>query len=188
MRNGKLITPTALALVCAGGFAFAQNNPRAANPDTNKTQEQGQMTSNADRDAIKLLHQANQVEMEMGNIARTNAGSMGVKDYGRMLEQDHNKADKQLLNMAKQKQVQLTAAEPKGETKQLDELRQMKGQAFDKKFLQTMVEDHTKAIDDLQKLMPDVKDPQVKAMMQETLPTLKHHRDMAQSLLQKQSG
>ena len=43
-------------------------------------------------------------------------------------------------------------------------------------------------IDDLQKLMPDVKDPQLKAMMQETLPALKHHRDMAQSLLQKQSG
>lgn len=193
MRNGKFITPTALAFVCAGGLAFAQNNPRAASPDTNKMEpQQGQKLTDADRDAIKMIHQINQVEMEMGNIAKTNASSKDVKEYARMLEQDHQKADKQIMALAKKEQVPLTmpktGAEQKAESSQLDELRQLKGPAFDKKFLQTMVEGHTKAIEDIQKQMNEVNLPQLKSMMQEMLPELKHHRDMAQSLLQKQTG
>jgi putative membrane protein len=146
--------------------------------------------SDADKDAIKMLHQTNQMEMEMGNIAKTN-GTKDVKEYGRMLEQDHAKADKQLMALAKQNQVQLmpkSGMEPKAEAKQLDELRVLKGQAFDQKFLQMMVEDHSKAIDELQKTMTEVNNPQLKSMIQETLPQLKRHRDMAQSLLQKQAG
>ena len=192
MRNGKFIAPTTLAFVCAGGLAFAQNNPRAANPDTNKMEQQGQKVTDADRDALRMIHQTNQVEMEMGSIAKSNAGSKDVKDYARMLEQDHQKADKQVIAIAKKEQIELTlpktGGEQKTESQQLDELRHLKGPAFDQKFLQTMVDDHTKAIDEVQKQMNDVNIPQLKSMMQGMLPELKHHRDMAQALLQKQTG
>ena len=202
MRKGTRITSAALGfLLGATGFAFAQQNARTgsgANKVGDTTQSQMQKTdetqkaSDADKDAIKMMHQANQVEMEMGFIAKSNAGSKDVKEYGRMLEQDHNKADKQLMKLAKEENVQLTLPktgdEQKMESKDLDQLRHMKGDQFDQMFLQKMVDAHNKKIDDLSKMENQVKNPQLKSMIQETLPVLKHHRDMAQSLLQKHTG
>ena len=190
MRKGTIITLG--FLLCGTAPAFAQQNARTGYKANKADDQQAQQMSDDDKDAIKMLHQANQVEMEMGFIAKSNAGSKDVKDYGRMLEMDHNKADKQLITLAKEKQVQMllpkSGHEQKAEAKDLDELRHMKGDAFDQKFLQMMVDAHTKKIDEVQKKMNDVKDPKLKSMMQETLPVLKHHRDMAQSLLQKKAG
>jgi putative membrane protein len=201
MRNGTLITSAALGfLLGATGFAFAQQNARTGSGadkvgDTTQTPKTTddttqQKAGDEDKDAIKMMHQANQAEMEMGKLAQSN-GTKDVKDYGRMLEQDHNKADKQLQALAKQKQVQLmpkTGDEQKMESKELDQLRNMKGDQFDQAFLQKMVDGHDKKIAALTKMQNEVNDPQVKSLIQETLPTLKHHRDMAQSLLQKHSG
>ena len=199
MRNGTLITSAALGfLLGATGFAIAQQNARTPSGadkvgDTTQSQmkktDDTQKASDADKDAIQLMHQANQGEMEMGKIAMSNAGSKDVKDYGRMLEQDHNKADKQLMTLAKEMNVQLTLpSEQKMESKELDQLRHMKGEQFDQMFLQKMVDGHNKKIDELSKLENQVSNPQLKSMIQETLPTLKHYRDMAQSLMQKHSG
>ena len=193
MRKGTLVTTAALGfLLGTTGYAVAQQNARTGYKANKADTTQAQPLSDSDKDAIKMLHQADQVEMEMGFIAKSNAGSKDVKDYGRMLEQDHNKNDKQLMAFAKERQMQLlmpkSGSEQKAEAKDLDELRHLKGDAFDQKFLQMMVDAHSKKIDEVQKKMNDVKDPQLKSMMQETLPVLKHHRDMAQSLLQKKAG
>src|SRR5262249_51270099 len=126
----------------------------------------------------------NQQEMEMGMLAQANGGSKAVKDYGRVLEKDHQKADRQLLDMAREQHLQLQMP-PAAENKEVDQLKQIRGDEFDKQFLTMMVEGHTKKIDELQKDLTEVNNPQLKSMIQQMLPALKHHRDEAQKLLSR---
>jgi putative membrane protein len=117
----------------------------------------------------------------LGKLAQSNGGSKAVKDYGRMLERDHQKAGKQITDLAKDKHVQLM--HPPVENKKIEELRPLHGAAFDKRFLTMMVDEHTKTMEELQNVLPDVKDPQVRTSIEELLPILKHHRDTAQAIL-----
>jgi putative membrane protein len=123
----------------------------------------------------------NLAEVKVGELAQKNGASQGVKDYGRMLETDHGKANEQAKNLAKTVGATVPT-EPKPEAKaEYDKLAKMNGAAFDKEFVTHMVDDHKKDIAEYEKASKD-SNADVAKFAQQTLPTLRHHLDMAQSL------
>src|SRR5262249_12430484 len=81
MRNGKFVTQAVLAfLFGASGFAVARQNDNTAYRANKGDNTQAQTMSGDDQEIVKMLHQTNQMEMEAGTIAKSNAGSKDVKD------------------------------------------------------------------------------------------------------------
>ena len=72
--------------------------------------------------------------------------------------------------------------------KSIADLAEQSGAEFDRKFADTMVSDHEKAVSLFESNGKDAKDADVKAYVDKTLPTLKHHLQMARDLKTKVSG
>lgn len=66
--------------------------------------------------------------------------------------------------------------------KKYDDLAKLTGDKFDKKFLGTIIESHKKSIKLFEKESKRGEDSELKSFATNTLPTLKHHLDMAQSV------
>ena len=183
------------ALALASGLALATaacnsnaENPGGANPtataaDTGAT-EAPATTAASDHAAQFLTDviQTNNAEIKFGQAAQDMGSTQGVKDFGKMLVDDHTKANDQ----AKQLAMALNVPVPDGTTPEADsELKMatgMSGAGFDKDFLADMVKGHQQAIDKFQQ-EADSSDPaQVTDFAKQTLPTLKKHLQTAQSL------
>lgn len=126
--------------------------------------------------------QTNNAEIKFGQAAQDMGSTQDVKDFGKMLVDDHTKANDQ----AKQLAMALNVPVPEGTTPEADsEFKMatgMSGAGFDKDFLADMVKGHQKAIDMFQQ-EADSSDPaQVTDFAKQTLPTLKKHLQTAQSL------
>jgi len=66
--------------------------------------------------------------------------------------------------------------------KKYDELAKLTGDKFDKKYLGTIIDAHKKSIKAFEKESKSGEDTELKSFATNTLPTLKHHLDMAQSV------
>src|SRR5207237_37791 len=62
-----------------------------------------------------------------------------------------------------------------------DRLAKLSGAAFDKAYMQEMLNDHRKDVSEFQKESRSGKDPDVKAWAAKTLPTLEEHLRLAQT-------
>jgi len=115
-------------------------------------------------------------------LAQDKGASQGVKDFGKMLADDHGKHKDQVAKVATAMNVP-TTEETKPEADELyTKLQGLSGADFDKAFVAGMIDDHQKDIDKYQK-EADSSDPaQVTDLAKQTLPTLKKHLQTAQSL------
>jgi putative membrane protein len=124
---------------------------------------------------------AGMAEVELGRLAADKAGSDDVKKFGQRMVDDHSKANDELKTLAQNKNVTLpTAIDPHAKAVH-DKLSTMTGAAFDRTFMQTMVADHKKAVNDFRMASKSAKDADVKGWAAKTLPTLEAHLKMAQS-------
>lgn len=141
------------------------------------------------------LHQANQQEVKLGRLAQRQGSSQGVKDYGARLVKDHGQADQRLMAYARKQN--LTLAEPQADTDfartmeraeeaSMAKLQSLQGPAFDRAFLAAMVGDHDA---DIAKVMAGQQqfsgNAGLQALLGDTLPTLREHRQQAYRLLDR---
>lgn len=123
----------------------------------------------------------NMFEVEAGNLARRNAQSERVKSYGAMMVQDHGAANKDLMSAVGQG-FNMPNILPPDKREMFDQLRNLKGNDFDKRYISMMVEDHRKAIADYQKQSNSNTNNNLKAYAQRTLPVLEKHQDSAMAI------
>jgi putative membrane protein len=119
------------------------------------------------------------MEVKAGQIALAKGTSKEVKDFGQQMVTDHSKANEELRELAKQKNVVLPDSVSNDDQKKLDKLNKESAKDFDKTYMDMMVDDHNKDVDAFQKVVDHPKDADVKAWAEKTLPTLKNHLQMA---------
>lgn len=138
-----------------------------------------------DRQDDIFLHEvagAGMTEVQFGELALQNAGSAEVKGFAQQMINDHSRSNARLSSLVAGTEIKLpTALNGTYKTKHT-ELQKLRGSAFDRAYMQAQVEDHKKVIQMLEYQASAGKDPQLKAFATETLPTTRHHLDMAQSL------
>ena len=122
------------------------------------------------------------MEVQSGQLAQQNGMSQRVKDFGAMMVRDHEKANQELMSLASGAGMSLPTALPADKQKHMDEMKNMKGKAFDNHYASMMVNDHQKTIDLFEKQASGGTNPQLKTWASNTLPTLKAHMDSAQAL------
>src|SRR5918993_603190 len=125
--------------------------------------------------------QGDNSEVAIGQLAQAQGTSQKVKDFGRLLVEDHGSHKEELKTLAGAADVPVTD-EPSAEGKaNLERLKALSGADFDKQFKAMMIEDHTKDIAKYERQAAS-SDPQTAALAQKTLPTLRKHLDAANGL------
>jgi putative membrane protein len=174
MRIDKNLLPTVLSFALASGVAFAQQS--GGGPSANDTK----FMKDAAADGL--------AEVEMGRLATEKASSSELRDFGRMLVDDHTKANDELKSLASKKNVQLPT-EPKPEHKaEHARLSKLSGKSFDDAFAKAMVTDHDKAVQLFSQEKNGGGDAELKSWAGNTLPTLEKHRDEAKKLAGNKSA
>jgi putative membrane protein len=122
-------------------------------------------------------------EVELGQLAVEKAASAEIKNFGKMIVDDHSKANAELKAIAARRSIDLPS-EPKPEQKaEKERLQQLNGVAFDQEFAKAMTKDHKKAVEAFSKQAGQGADPELKAWAAQKLPTLKVHHAKAEQLL-----
>jgi putative membrane protein len=138
--------------------------------------------ASADKTFAEKAAQGGLTEVKLGQLAQEKSSNPKIKDFGDKLVRDHTKANDELKQIAAEKGVKLPgdlSAEQKQHYAKLDKLN---GAAFDKAFIDHMVNDHQKDIGEFQKEAGSGKDAAIKEFAGSTLPTLKEHLKIAQDL------
>jgi putative membrane protein len=146
-----------------------------------------------DQNIVAKIGAADSAEIALAKVAESKATNAGVKSYARMLVTDHSAHAKELA--ALEKKTSLTRQPPPNdmsgqeERQALDRFTSLeKGTTFDTAFVNHEIEDHQKVISEVQSLEQQAQQPELKALLTKTLPTLQKHLDRAQALQKQLSG
>jgi putative membrane protein len=124
-------------------------------------------------------------EVELGQIAQTKAANPEVKNFARMMVEDHTKANAELKSLAAKKNVTLPTTMNSGNQATLTELQNLVGADFDREYVAAMVDDHEADVQLFESQAADDSDPDAKAFATKTLPTLRKHLEMIKGIQAK---
>jgi putative membrane protein len=166
----------------ANGKAKASFNNADAMQDTTAKSSSKSMTGEEDIKFINEAASGGMAEVELGQMAQTKATDPQVKEFGAMMVQDHTKANDELKALAEKKNITLPATPSEQQRKVKDELSTKSGNDFDNAYVLNMVKDHKKDIKLFEDASKKVNDPELKAFIVKTLPTLRMHLTHVQAI------
>jgi putative membrane protein len=127
-------------------------------------------------------------EVELGNVAQTRASDSRVKQFAQRMITDHTKANAQLGSIAKTEEVSLPTQLDGVHAALKRTLTGMTGQAFDREYMNAMVDNHKLAVASFEKQASEGRDETMKRFAAQTLPTLKDHLKMAEDIQHAVTG
>jgi putative membrane protein len=168
----------AIAVVMAPGAAMSANPlHRAKNAITGKAP--------SDATFIKEAAQGGMAEVELGRLGVERAESPDVRQFAQRMVDDHSKANDELMEIASKKGVAVPKdLDPKHKAAK-DRLSKLSGRDFDRAFMRDMMSDHDHDVTAFQKQSAKGHDPELKAWIDKTLPTLKEHKQLAKDTANK---
>ncbi|MDM1295819.1 DUF4142 domain-containing protein [Sphingobacterium sp. N143] len=181
---------TIFALQSCGGGAMKDGKETADSineANTPEDMEDSLLTAPvavAESDAEFVTEAANggMAEVELGQLAQQKAQNGEVKAFAEMMIKDHTKANEELKALADSKNITLPAAVASEQQQVKDKLTSKPASEFDKAYIADMVEDHEKDVKLFEDASKNLKDPDLKAFVDKTLPTLRNHLDHSKRL------
>lgn len=144
--------------------------------------------SRIDRRFIEEAAASGQMEVQAAQLAVTRASDKAVKDYAASLAEQHASVNSELIQLAAGLGIELPASLPRGMRNELEKLSKRTGIDFDHEFVREVgLKEHEREIKRFEKAGKDVKEPQLKAWIDKTLPVLQAHLSAAQKLPQASS-
>lgn len=138
----------------------------------------------SEKSFVKKAASGGMMEVELGQLAKEKAKSQEVKDFAQLMVTDHGKANDELKTAVGSK-YNLPAKMELKHKAMVEKLRKTSPDEFDRKYAEAMVKDHKKDVEDFRKAGKKVKDPEIKAWVDKTLPTLEKHLQHAKEMAQK---
>jgi putative membrane protein len=127
-----------------------------------------------DRNFITKAAAGGRAEVELGQLAQGKASSDAVKQFGQRMVEDHGAANQELMQLAENKGMQLDDKTPKPD-RLLTRLSKLQGAEFDREYVNAMVKDHKQDVAEFRRMHSGAVDPNLKAWVNKTLPTLEDH-------------
>jgi putative membrane protein len=141
-------------------------------------------TTPLDRATVQKLHDANQMEIQMGSLAKEKGSTKAVREFGRQLVADHTAADHRLDNYLRRHASDIkTLATTTGADSDHELLATKSGTDFDRAFGLQMIADHTKVITLVESARIDTSDGELREILETLLPKLQSHKKTAQDIV-----
>ncbi len=165
--------------------AKADNTINKMNMDTGMNSSAAAMATAGPNDFVTKAAGGGMMEVELGKTAQKNAAGKEVKEYGKMMETDHTKANNELKKIAANKNISLPDALPREHAMHVSDMQSKTGNDFDKAYIKMMVEDHNKVIEMFRKAATDNTDKDIRDFASKTLPVLEKHLAEAKAIKEK---
>jgi len=139
-------------------------------------------SSAADTDFVRKASSGNLTEIALGKLAADQASSDDVKKYAARMVVDHTQRNEQLGKLAGSKGIQIATAPDIAQQQDIDRLKGLDGAAFDRAYSDLMVRSHklTTGLYELEATKGE--DTEIRAFARDTLPVLREHEKLADSL------
>jgi putative membrane protein len=172
-----LLAGVALAFATAGYAQSQTTNTTQNQLNTNGTT----LTSSGSEDIEFMLDAAKGglAEVELGKLAAERAQSDEVRKFAQRMVDDHTKANEQLKQIAESKSIKLPTEVETKEQALMQRLEKLNGAMFDRTYMNAMVNDHVKDVNEFKREANAGRDPQVKSFATSTLPALEEHLQQA---------
>ena len=191
-----LITGTYIFSACSGNSSSSNSATATANTDSSisadkkvaamDTTNHGKATMDDNiKDFANKAATGGMAEVELGKLAEQKANSPQVKDFGKMMAEDHTLINNNFKTIASKKSMELPTSITDDQRKDIDNLSKKSGKDFDKAYVDMMVEDHKKDISEFKDAKGKVADNDIKDFITSTLPTLQKHLNAIQAIKSK---
>ena len=140
---------------------------------------QADAISRQDKEFLKNAAEMGAAEVQLGKLATEKASSPDVKALGKKLAEDHSKANAELADLAKKKNVEVPMEPNAAQKRSISAFEKRSGEEFDKEFKEHVAKDHEKAIKSYTEAAKESKDPDVKAFAEKNLKSLQEHHQSA---------
>jgi putative membrane protein len=134
-----------------------------------------------DAQIASIVVTANQVDIDAGKLAKSNATNAEVKAFGAQMVTDHTGVNKQATELVKKLGVKpednpTSQSLKSGGEKNVEDLKALKGAVFDKAYIDHEIAYHQQVIDAMDKtLIPDAKNAELKALLVKVRPAFEAH-------------
>jgi len=152
----SLIFLLALALIslgCSGNEKAATRDNNSAQPastDNSARDSSASNTanSNSDQSFLQDAIKGNRAEVTLGKMVAAKTKDPNVKQFAQMMVKDHTVALSQLQQLAQQKNITVPEGIPDDAQQLQTKLQSVTGKQFDKDYMDAMVQDHQKDVQD----------------------------------------
>jgi putative membrane protein len=189
--NKKSTNMKMLILVLAVTIMTACTNNPSAEANNSKETVMNLPTddpNDIDHNFVSKAASGGMMEVELGKVAQQNAQNQRVKNFGAMMVRDHSKANQELISIASGKNYNIPASMNTEHQNMMEDMKKMSGAAFDEHYMNMMVSDHNKDIEEFRKQANQGNDAGIKAFASKTLPVLETHLDSAKAIYQDVKG
>ena len=141
-----------------------------------------------DQDFVTKASSGNVAEVAAHKAAGAHAMTADVKMHAKHMLADHTKMGDEMKALAGKKNMQVSMYPPADKKQMLDDMNaNKKGKDWDMAYLDAQVKDHQETIALFETGSKSVKDADLKALIDKTLPTLRDHLKMVQDAQAKMS-
>jgi len=170
LRKWNIVVPVlALVIVSCNSEKSTDLN------DDGLSREEKKENNSADAEFLRDAAEINLEAIHLSELATTAAAMQETKDMAKMMLEDHKKVNAQVVALASKLGISIpTYADNEGERK-YENLAKKTGYDFDKEYSDLMVKSHKDAIDRYVKAIDESENPDVLALANSTLPSLREH-------------
>ena len=173
---------------CSSNNKAATPDNSSAQPSTSASTPTSAANSNPDQDFINNAAKGNRAEITLGKMVAAKTKNPSVKQFAQMMVKDHTDALAKLQLVAQAKNITVPDEMPDDAKDLQSKLSSDTGKQLDKDYMDGMVEDHQKDVQEFQDATQKLQDPQIKQWATTTLPTLQKHLDKAKQIDAKVNG
>ena len=186
--SNKASTPDNASSNSSAQPASSANPSNSAANSSSSNTANSASSSNPDQQFVNDAAKGNREEVVIGKMVVSKAGSPDVKRFAQMMVDDHTKALNQLQQVASKKNLTVPDGLPDDAKDLQDKVSSESGKQLDKDYMDAMVQDHQKDVQEFQQATQNVQDTDVKQWATKTLPVLQKHLDRAQQIDNKLNG
>jgi putative membrane protein len=139
-------------------------------------------TKSSAQSFIEKAAEGQQVEIILGQLAAERAGDEQVKQFGALMAEDHQKANQEIEQLASKEGVQLPMHLTGKHKNKKEKISQLSGKEFDRAYMTYMLRDHAKDVQEFERGVHALKNPQIQQWAEGTLPVLKQHLQKARQI------
>ncbi|HEY6843606.1 MAG TPA: DUF4142 domain-containing protein [Thermoanaerobaculia bacterium] len=131
---------------------------------------------------MKKLGQGGESEVLLGRIVEKEATGK-TKEFAERMVTDHGKGNAELLKISKEKRFSVPQSmddEHKKFEAKLD--KEKRGRDYDRTYIDEMVKDHKRDLQDFERASKEVRDPALKQWVDENKKIVEEHLDLAEKI------
>lgn len=138
--------------------------------------------SAAEQSFVMSAAQGGMAEVELGRLAESRGSSAQVRDFGRMMVQQHTQANSELMAIAQRMGLTPPTALPAPAQAAQMRLQAAQGQEFDRQYIEQQAAAHLEQRTLFQFAANNAQNPELRSFAQKTLPVLERHIDQLKTI------